>query len=99
MVRQFTARITASITQTSTDRDRLFDNISGDFDDQLSNFDGDAPVNCRSILQVSTSDDNSTYTAFRNFSVGDYTARYYKFQLLMQSDDGGATPLVSASSQ
>ncbi len=91
----FTARITASITQTSTDRDRLFDNISGDFDDQLSNFDGDAPVNCRSILQVSTSDDNSTYTAFRNFSVGDYTARYYKFQLLMQSDDGGATPLVS----
>ena len=35
------------------------------------------------------------YTAFRNFSVGDYTARYYKFQLLMQSDDGGATPLVS----
>jgi len=92
----FTARITASITQTSTDRDRLFDNISGDFDDQLSNFDGDAPVNCRSILQVSTSDDNSTYTAFRNFSVGDYTARYYKFQLLMQSDDGGATPLVSA---
>ena len=91
----FTARITASITQTSTDRDRLFDNISGDFDDQLSNFDGDAPVNCRSILQVATSDDNSTYTAFRNFSVGDYTARYYKFQLLMQSDDGGATPLVS----
>jgi hypothetical protein len=91
----FTARITASITQTSTDRDRLFDNISGDFDDQLSNFDGDAPVNCRSILQVATSDDNSTYTSFRNFSVGDYTARYYKFQLLMQSDDGGATPLVS----
>ena len=94
----FTARITASITQTSTDRDRLFDNISGEFDDQLSNFDGDAPVNCRSILQVSTSDDNSTYTAFRNFSVGDYTARYYKFQLLMQSDDGGATPLVSVLS-
>ena len=94
----FTARITASITQTSTDRDRLFDNISGDFDDQLSNFDGDAPVNCRSILQVSTSDDNSTYTAFRNFSVGDYTARFYKFQLLMQSDDGGATPLVSVLS-
>ena len=92
----FTARITAEITQTSTDRDRLFDNISGDFDDQQSNFDGDAPSNCRSILQVSTSNNNSTYTAFRNFSVGDYTARYYKFQLLMQSDDGGATPLVSA---
>ena len=30
--------------------------------------------------------------------MGDYTARYYKFQLLMQSDDGGATPLVSVLS-
>jgi hypothetical protein len=94
----FTSRITASITQTSTDRDRLFDNIAGLFDDQLSNFDGDAPSNCRSIIQISTSSDNVTYTAFRNFSVGDYTARYYKFQLLMQSDDLGSTPLVSALS-
>ena len=94
----FTARITANITQTSTDRDRLFDNVSGLFDDQLSNFDGDAPSNCRSIIQISTSNDNSTYTAYRNFSVGDYTARYYKFQLLMQSDDLGSTPLVSVLS-
>ena len=94
----FTARITANITQTSTDRDRLFDNVSGLFDDQLSNFDGDAPSDCRSIIQISTSNDNSTYTAFRNFSVGDYTARYYKFQLLMQSDDLGSTPLVSVLS-
>jgi hypothetical protein len=94
----FTSRITASITQTSTDRDRLFDNIAGLFDEQLSNFDGDAPSNCRSIIQISTSSDNVTYTAFRNFSVGDYTARYYKFQLLMQSDDLGSTPLVSVLS-
>ena len=94
----FTSRITASITQTSTDRDRLFDNVAGLFDDQLSNFDGDAPSNCRSIIQISTSSDNVTYTAFRNFSVGDYTARYYKFQLLMQSDDLGSTPLVSVLS-
>ena len=94
----FTARITANITQTSTDRDRLFDNISGLFDDQVSNFDGDTPSNCRSIIQISTSDDNITYTAFRNFNVADYTSRYYKFQLLMQSDDLGSTPLVSALS-
>jgi hypothetical protein len=94
----FTARITANITQTSTDRDRLFDNVAGLFDDQLSNFDGDAPSDCRSIIQISTSDDNVTYTSFRNFNVGDYTARYYKFQLLMQSDDLGSTPLVSVLS-
>jgi hypothetical protein len=94
----FTSRVTANITQTSTDRDRLFDNVAGLFDDQLSNFDGDSPSNCRSIIQISTSNDNVTYTAFRNFSVGDYTARYYKFQLLMQSDDLSSTPLVSVLS-
>ena len=28
--------------------------------------------------------------------VGDYTARFFKFQLLMESDDNSATPIVSA---
>ena len=92
----FTSRLSANITQTATERDRLFDNTSGDFDDQASNFDGDAPVKSRSVLQVATSDDNSTYSAFRNFVVGDYTARFFKFQLLMESDDNSATPIVSA---
>ena len=91
----FTARISANITQTATERDRLFDNTSGDFDDQASNFDGDASVKSRSILQIATSDDNSTYSSFRNFIVGDYTARFFKFQLRMESDDNSATPLVS----
>ena len=91
----FTARISANITQTATERDRLFDNTSGDFDDQPSNFDGDATVKSRSVLQIATSDDNSTYSSFRNFVVGDYTARFFKFQLRMESDDNSATPLVS----
>ena len=94
----FTSRISANITQTATERDRLFDNASGNFDDQPSNFDGDASVKSRSILQIATSDDNTTYSAFRNFIVGDYTARYYKFQLRMESDDNSATPLVSGLS-
>jgi len=92
----FTSRVTANITQTATERDRLFDNTSGDFDDQPSNFDGDAPVKSRSIIQIATSDDNVTYSSFRNFVVGDYTARYLKFQLRMESDDNSATPIVSA---
>jgi hypothetical protein len=92
----FTSRLSANITQTSTERDRLFDNTTGDFDDQPSNFDGDASVKSRSVIQVATSDDNSTYSAFRNFVVGDYTARFFKFQLLMESDDNSATPIVTA---
>ena len=93
-----TTRLTANITQTTDDRDRLFDNVSGNFDDQASNFDGDASVNASSHLEISTSDDNSTYTSFRNFNVGDYSARYFKFRLIMESLDNSATPVVSALS-
>ena len=93
-----TTRLTANITQTTDDRDRLFDNISGDFDDQASNFDGDASVNASSHLEIATSDDNATYTSFRNFNVGDYSARYFKFRLIMESLDNSATPVISALS-
>ena len=93
-----TTRLTANITQTTDDRDRLFDNVAGNFDDQASNFDGDASVNASSHLEIATSNDNTTYTSFRNFNVGDYSARYFKFRLIMQSLDNSATPVVSALS-
>jgi len=93
-----TTRLTANITQTTDDRDRLFDNVAGNFDDQASNFDGDASVNASSHLEIATSTDNITYTSFRNFNVGDYSARYFKFRLIMQSLDNSATPVVSALS-
>jgi|11_taG_2_1085331.scaffolds.fasta_scaffold04398_4 hypothetical protein len=93
-----TTRLTGNITQTTDDRDRLFDNVAGLFDDQASNFDGDASVNASSHLEIATSNDNSSYTSFRNFNVGDYSARYFKFRLIMQSLDNSATPVVSALS-
>jgi len=91
----FTSRVTASITQSATDRDRLFDNISGDFDAQPSNFDGDASVQSDTHLEIALSDDNVTYTPFRNFSVGDFSARYYKFRIVLTSRNGSATPVIS----
>jgi hypothetical protein len=93
-----TTRLTGNITQTTDDRDRLFDNVAGLFDSQASNFDGDASVNASSHLEIATSTDNITYTSFRNFNVGDYSARYFKFRLIMQSLDNSATPVVSALS-
>ena len=93
-----TTRLTGNITQTTDDRDRLFDNVAGLFDDQASNFDGDASVNASSHVEIATSTDNITYTSFRNFNVGDYSARYFKFRLIMQSLDNSATPVVSALS-
>jgi len=94
----YTVRVTASLTQSVDNIDNLFDNASGNFDDGASNFDGDSPANCNAHLEIATSTDNITYTAFRNFVVGDYTARYFKFRLMMRSDDLASTPVVSALS-
>ena len=91
-----TVRITASMTQTSDNPDDLFDNRSGDFDDASSNFDGDTPANCNAHLEIATSDDNSTFTDFRAFVIGEYEARYYKFRVVLISRDNASTPVVSA---
>jgi hypothetical protein len=94
----YTVRVTASLTQTVDNIDNLFDSNLGLFDDSASNFDGDSPANCNAHLEIALSPDNITYTSFRNFVVGDYTARYFKFRLMMRSDDLASTPVVSALS-
>jgi hypothetical protein len=94
----YTSRVTASITQTSDNLDDLFDARTGNFDDTGSNFDGDTPANCNAHIEISLSNDNITYTSFRNFVVGDYTARYYKFKVTLRSLDLSSTPVISALS-
>jgi hypothetical protein len=89
-------RVTASITQTADNLDDTFDERSGLFDDQASNFDGDTPANCNAHLEIATSDDDVTYTSFRNFVIGDYTVKLFKFRLVMTSADLSSTPVVSA---
>tara|TARA_R100001443_G_scaffold84534_4_gene91137 strand:- start:249 stop:3299 length:3051 start_codon:yes stop_codon:yes gene_type:complete len=91
-----TTQITATLSQEVTDRSRIFDFVSGDFDDQPSNFDGDANTQCSSELQIAVSNDNSTFSTFQDFSIGDYTGRFFKFRVLMQSDNNTATPIVTA---
>ena len=66
------------------------------FDDASSNFDGDTPANANAHLEIATSDDNVTYTAFQTFVIGDYTARYFKFRVVLISRDLASTPVVSA---
>jgi len=90
-----TVRITASMTQTSDNPDDLFDGRSGNFDDASSNFDGDTPANCNAHLEIATSDDNTTFTDFRGFVIGEYEARYYKFRVVLISRDNASTPVVS----
>tara|TARA_R100001443_G_scaffold34889_2_gene48654 strand:+ start:1508 stop:4426 length:2919 start_codon:yes stop_codon:yes gene_type:complete len=91
-----TVRVTASLTQSARNPDDLFDNRSGLFDSAKSNFDGDTPANCDAHLEIATSDDNSTFTSFQNFVIGNYTARFLKFRVVLTSSDLASTPVVSA---
>ena len=96
----FTSRVTASITQYAENSSELFDSGRGFalFDSATGTFDGDAPAYTNAHLEIALSDDNITYSSFRNFVIGDYTARYYKFKLYLTSLDGVSTPVVSALS-
>jgi hypothetical protein len=96
----YTSRVTATITQYAEDPTDLFDSGRGfaTFDDATGSFDGNAPAFTNSHLEIATSADNITYTSFRNFVVGDYTARYYKFRMRLTSLDGVSTPVITALS-
>ena len=91
-----TTQISATLTQQVTDRARIFDFVSGDFDDQPSNFDGDANTQCSSELQISVSSDGTNFSTFQDFTIGDYTGRFFKFRVLLTSNNGTATPIVTA---
>lgn len=95
----FTARITAVLEQFASDPTILFDAGRGftNFDDVPTNilFDGTVPQGTKAILQLAVSDDNVSYTPFKNFVIGDYTARYYKFKLLLSSRDQTSVPVVT----
>ena len=90
-----TSRITATLVQFAENPSELFDSESGLFDSKTGSFDGDSPSNSNAHLEIAVSDDNTTFTEFKNFVIGDYTARYLKFRLFLISRDGVTTPVVS----
>ena len=90
-----TSRVTATLAQFAENPSELFDSESGLFDSKSGSFDGNSPSNSNAHLEIAISDDNVTYTAFKNFVIGDYTARYLKFRLFLISRDGVTTPVVN----
>ncbi len=68
----------------------LFDTAQGLFDSAGS------VTNCNAKLQISTSDDNSTYTGFTDFIAGNYAFRFAKFKVLLSSGIASQTPEITA---
>lgn len=96
----YTSRVTISLAFTRFDPTTLFDSFGGNFDDREGLFDGAYTefndVNVQ--MQISTSNDNSSYTDFRNYVLGDYKARYIKIRAVLTTDTITAAPAISTLS-
>lgn len=93
----FTSRVTIACEFTRFDSTTLFDSFSGNFDSREGLFDGAYTefddVNVE--ILIATSNDNSSYTDYRNYVLGDYKARYIKLRAKLTTTTTTAAPAVS----
>lgn len=99
---KYTSRLTVDIDVTRIDFVNVFDDAEGNFDDRAGNFDGDETAfdDTNVEIFVATTDDDPsgtpTWSDFRQFKVGDYTARAFKFKAELSSNDNTVSPGISS---
>jgi hypothetical protein len=91
--------LTATIDVIGVNTENLVDGWNGV--DLVEDWDGaEDPSTWGVQLQLRTTNDDPdvspTWSGWRNFSVGQYTARAFQFRLQMESEVAGVTPSVSA---
>tara|TARA_R110000787_G_scaffold222868_1_gene331321 strand:+ start:5618 stop:8947 length:3330 start_codon:yes stop_codon:yes gene_type:complete len=97
-----TSRVTIDLDFTIDEPGNFFDDYPGDFDDVVGKFDGDDndPINV--IPYISTTEDDPsgspTWTDYRRFFLGDYTARAFKFKIEVESSKSNFNIILSALS-
>ena len=92
--------VTFSTTHTRFDTESFFDSQPNNFDDREGLFDGNYEEQNDTNVEylISTSTDNSTYTGFRTYVIGEYKARFIKLRVKLTTDSNTATPSVSVLS-
>tara|TARA_R100000655_G_scaffold40580_2_gene76303 strand:- start:4290 stop:7172 length:2883 start_codon:yes stop_codon:yes gene_type:complete len=92
----YNSRVTFVCKYNRFDTSSLFDSRTGRFDAQDGLFDGsyDDHNDVNVELLISTSDDNSTYTDFRNYVLGDYKARFIKLRAKLTTTTQTASPAI-----
>jgi hypothetical protein len=100
----YSSRVTAFVEVSRVDYVNTFDAAQGNFDDRAGDFDGDPnqfdDTNVELYIATTEDDPNGTptWTSYRKFFVGDYTARGLKFRAVLKSSDTSASPTVTALS-
>jgi hypothetical protein len=96
----YTSRVTAEIVTTRIDYVNTFDSAEGLFDSRNGDFDGDVnafdDVNVEFYVAITNNDPagTPTWSDWQQFFVGDYTARAFKFKVVLTSSDKQATPAI-----
>ena len=97
---KFTSRVTSKVVINRLDYVNLLEDAAGLFDAREGFFDGDTSSfgDTNATLQIATTDDDPsgspTFTSFREFVVGEYSARALKFRAVLNSNDTSASPKV-----
>ena len=100
----YTSRVTSNVTVTRLDYVNLFDDATGNFDDRVGLFDGDPNTygDTNVVLYISTTEDDPAgdpvWSAWRQFFVGDYKARAFKFKAVLTSTSGESSPQLESLS-
>ena len=100
----YTSTVTANLTVSRLDYVNLFDDATGNFDDRVGLFDGDPNSygDTNVVLFISTTEDDPAgdpiWTDWRQFFVGDYKARAFKFKAVLTSRSGESSPQVQTLS-
>lgn len=84
-------RVSSKILSEVFNQDLLFDQQTGFFDDREGLFDGDDVNQINAAIFISTTDDDPagapTWSDWKQFYAGDYTARAFKFKIEVTSLD------------
>ena len=97
---RYTSRVTADLDVIRIDYVNLFDDAEGNFDDRSGLFDGDPDSydDTNVDLFVSITDDDPagspTWSDYKEFVVGDYSARALRFKAVLTTTDEQATPAI-----
>jgi len=96
----FNSYVTTSMTSSRFNANSLFDSFEGLFDSQEGNFDGSYTEfdDVDAKIQISTSNDNSTYTDYQDYVLGNYKARYIKLRAKLTTTNADSTPAISVLS-
>ena len=99
----FNAKFESNVQQTVENVAEYFDNGRPNSSTNIDSgspdpFDGTTVQNCNTILQISKSDDNVTFSSFQNFTTGQFRGRYFKFRALFTSADQDSRTLVNTLS-